>query len=254
MNWFGMAVHNVPNASDFYNKILGFSFEENEALGEWRYFQTRGMVFEMFQAHPNRIAVSAWGIGQAYRPVISVHDLSATVALLKDQGIPFSHTTSELGAEIEIAGPEGIRWSLIENLEIDTDWAHPVIWGIELKAANLIAQKNFYTHILGMTIDHETDQTILLKQQNAEARVLIQSGGTSIETRLVGEKPAFYYPIWISYETDNIKGMNAWLQEQHVKILHSITYHNDWFGTDIIIADTDGNAIQVVQYGKAVDE
>ncbi len=251
LNWFGMAVHDVPTASDFYSKKLGISFEENEAHGPWRYFQTRGMVFEMFQAHRDRIKVKAWGSGQAFRPIISVRDISTTTAMLQDQGVPFSHTTSELGSKIEMIGPEGIRWGLAENPEIDMEWAHPLIDGIELKAANLVAQRNFYTQILGMTIERETDQTIHLVQQNAEAWLRIQAGGTSAQTKLGEEKPAFFHPIWISYETDNVKHANVWLQEQNVNILHPLTYHQDWNGTDIIIADADGNAIQVVQYGKS---
>jgi|GEM_PF-2955685 len=250
LNWFGMAVHDVPAASDFYGPALGFSFEQNEAYGPWRYFQTQRMTFELFQAHPDRLPVKAWGNGQAFRPVILVSDLSATAAMFQQQGIPFSQSTVEFGTQPEMTGPEGIRWGLRESPNIEMDWAHPVIGGIELKAANLKAQKAFYTQVLGMTIEAETDQAIHLNQPQGEAWLRIEAGGVATPPRRGEDKPAFFYPIWISYETNDAQQANVWLQQHHVTILHPLTYHADWLGTDIIIADADGNAIQVVQYGK----
>lgn len=250
LNWFGMAVHDVPAAADFYGRALGFSFVENEAYGSWRYFQTQRMTFELFQAHPDRPPVKAWGNGQAFRPVILVSDLSATATLFRKQGIQLSQGTSEAGALLELTGPEGIGWGLRESPNVEMDWAHPVIGGIELKAANLKAQKEFYTQVLGMTLKDETDQTLRLNQSNGEAWLRIEPGGMATPPRPGEDKPAFFYPIWISYESNDVKQANIWLQQQNVTLLHPLTYHPAWEGTDIIIADADGNAIQVVQYGK----
>lgn len=246
-----MAVHAVPAASDFYSRALGLSFEQNEAYGQWRYFQTQRMTFELFEAQPDRLEVKAWGKGQAFRPVILVSDLSATAAMFQKQGIPFSQSTAEFGTQLEMMGPEGIRWGLRESPNVEMDWAHPLIGGIELKAANLKAQKAFYTQVLGMTIENETDQAIQLHQSEGEAWLRIEAGGVETPPRRGEHKPAFFYPIWISYKTNAVKEANAWLQQHTVTILHPLTYHADWLGTDIIIADADGNAIQVVQYGEA---
>jgi hypothetical protein len=42
----------------------------------------------------------------------------------------------------------------------------------------------------------------------------------------------------------------CWLQGQNVTVLQPLTYHEQWEGTDIILADADGNAVQVGQYGQ----
>ena len=255
LNWFGMAVHDVPAATDFYSKKLGIHSWQDEDKGLWRYFETRRMTFELFKAHSSRVEAKGWGNGQAFRPVILVSDLSAAVSRLQDQGVLLSRDISESGHQIEITGPEEIRWSLMDGSDIEIDWAHPVIAGIELKAANPEGQKDFYTQVLGMTLEHKTDQVMHLTQPNGEAWLRIQAGGSSNspQAAINSPKPAFFFPIWISYETKDIKQANAWLQQQNVTILHPLTYHKDWHGTDIIIADVDGNAIQVVQYEKPDD-
>jgi len=151
-----------------------------------------------------------------------------------------------------MTGPEGIRWGLAQAPQSESDWSHPLIGGVELKAVDPEAQKAFYTQVLGMAIERETEQAIHLSQASGEAWLHIESGGVEmpIPAPPGDPKPAFYYPIWISYETEDVRNADAWLQRQGVRILHPLTYHEDWNGTDIIIADADGNAIQIVQYGK----
>jgi catechol 2,3-dioxygenase-like lactoylglutathione lyase family enzyme len=252
LNWFGMGVHDVLAASDFYGGKLGFAFEEGEENGHpWRYFETRGMTFELFQANPERPDVNAWGDGQAFRPVLRVSDLAATSALLRDKGISYSENTSEYGAPIEIIGPEGIRWGIMESSGIEMDWARPFIAGVELRVADLDAQKEFYTEVLGMTIGRESNEEILLNQKGGEAWLRMEAGGTSAPRQFGEEKPAFFHPTWISFETEDVRQANLWLQSQNVTILHPLTYHEHWQGTDIIIADADDNAVQIVQYGRA---
>lgn len=253
LNWFGMAVHDVPATTEFYSKKLGFSFwQDEEKLGMWRMFETRRMKFELFKAHSERLKVTGWGTGQAFRPAILVNNLASATARLQDQGVSLFHEASEFGPQVEIMGPEGIRWSLVENPGIEMDWSHPVIGGIELKAANLNAQKDFYTRVFGMKIENKTGSAIQLTQSSGEAWLRIQPGGTATSLTIgVGSpKPAFFFPIWISYETEDIKQTDAWLQQQKVTIIRPLTHHEDWNGTDVIITDVDGNAIQVVQYGK----
>jgi predicted enzyme related to lactoylglutathione lyase len=253
LNWFGMAVHDFISAAAFYGERLRFSFVDDEAKGFWRYFQTQRMTFELFEAHPQRLKVKAWGNGQAFRPVLLVDNLAASAGMLEKQGILFSRSDSESGHRIEMVGPEQIRWSLMESADHQMDWAHPTVAGIELKAVNLDRQKKFYRETLGMTVAHENANETLLIQPEGEAWLRIEAGGvpTPMPAPAGEAKPAFFYPIWISFETGNVKQANVWLQEQKATILHPLTYHEDWDGTDIILADMDGNAIQVVEYGKA---
>jgi catechol 2,3-dioxygenase-like lactoylglutathione lyase family enzyme len=245
-----MAVHDVSAAADFYGKILAFSNIEDETLGPWRMFQTQGMTFELFQAHPTRSQVLGWGKGQAFRPVILVPDLSAAMALLQQYDIAFSRSQLDGSPQIEMVGPEGIRWAFRESPTIQMDWAHPVIAGVELKAAHLQAQKEFYTQILGMRIEAETDHSVHLTQTSGDAWLHIEAGGTATPLRIGEPRPAFFHPVWISYETRDVKQANTWLLNQDVTILRPLTYHPDWHGTDILLADADGNVVQVVQAGK----
>lgn len=252
LNWFGMAVQDVPVTTDFYSEKLGFAFWLDENKDQWCQFTTRRMTFELFKAHPERFEVRAWGDGQAFRPAILVSDLSASAAMLRDQGISHFHEISEFGPQIEMIGPDGVRWSLGEDPKIDMDWVHPIIGGIELKAANLEAQNDFYTRVFGMASQHKTDQAVQLSHPSGEAWLRIQAGGssTALQAGTINPTPAFFFPIWISFETQDILQANAWLLRQEVTILRPFTYHADWDGTDVILADVDGNAIQVVQYGK----
>lgn len=147
--------------------------------------------------------------------------------------------------------PEGIRWGLTQDTKVATDWIHPLVAGIELKAKNLEAQVTFYTKILGMTVDRETVRGIQLVQSDAEAWLRIVPGGRSATapTEKNPHRPAFFHPIWISFETQAVNEANNWLLGQNVQILRPLTYHEDWKGTDILLADVDGNVVQVVQYG-----
>ena len=251
LNWFGMGVHDVLAASDFYGGRLGFAFDEGEENGgPWRYFETRGMTFELFQAHPERVDVEAWGIGQAFRPTLLVRDLAATSAMLRERDIAYSAQASKYGAAVEMIGPEGLRWGIMESSNVQMDWAHPFVAGIELKAADFEAQKEFYTRVLGMTLARESSEDVQPTQSSGEAWLRIEAGGKPASIRLGHEKPPLFYPIWISFETEDVRQADRWLQSQNVTVLHPLTYHDHWQGTDIIIADADGNAVQVVQYGK----
>ena len=146
-----------------------------------------------------------------------------------------------------------IRWGILESKDIEMDWTHPVIGGIELKATELEAQKTFYTQILGMTIEQETDDIVHLSQKDEQAWLRISTGGTSAShsAGLGSEQSAFHHPIWISFETKDIRSANAWLTQQNVTMIRPFTYHADWNGTDILLGDPDGNIVQVVQYGNA---
>jgi catechol 2,3-dioxygenase-like lactoylglutathione lyase family enzyme len=245
-----MAVHDVAGATDFYCGKLGFAFVEAEATDLWRYFETRRMTFELFKANPDRLEVTAWGDGQAFRPLILVQNLSRTALMLEGQGVRFSYKETDSSAQIEVAGPEGVRLGIAEDSVVDTDWSHPIVAGIELKAVNLESQKTFYTTILGMLVDRETGSGVRLVQPNTDAWLHIVSGGKATRPLLEKdpEKPAFFHPIWISFETKDVRSINQQLVGQ-TTFLRPLTYHEDWKGTDILLADADGNVVQIVQYG-----
>jgi hypothetical protein len=57
-------------------------------------------------------------------------------------------------------------------------------------------------------------------------------------------------PSFISFETDNIEPAAAWIKSREVPVVTDITHH-EWGGIDLMIADVDGNPVQVVQYTAA---
>ena len=97
LNWFGVAMHDMPGAAQFYSDQLGLAFKEDAELGLWRYFETRRMVFELFSAHPERIAIEGWGRGQNYRPAFLVDDLVVVETHLHKIGVLVARETAEFG-------------------------------------------------------------------------------------------------------------------------------------------------------------
>lgn len=252
LNWFGMAVHDVSVTANFYGNQLGFAFKEDADKDLWRYFETRNMVFEVFAAHPARINVDGWGRGQAFRPAFLASDLPAVENKLSEVCVRYSKDSSEFGRRLEMVGPDHIRMSFIESPEVEMDWKHPLVGGIELKAALVEAQRDFYVDVFGMSVAQQKNGVLHMTQTYGAAWLRIEAGGrrSSLPAEAGNDTPAFFYPIWISFETQDAESANTWLANQDVSVLQPLTRHQDWGGTDIIIADPDGNAIQIVEYGK----
>jgi predicted enzyme related to lactoylglutathione lyase len=59
--------------------------------------------------------------------------------------------------------------------------------------------------------------------------------------------PVVRGPVWLSFETADIGRADAQLRARGVRVLVDVT-ERTWGGIDPIIADADGNPIQVVQY------
>jgi predicted enzyme related to lactoylglutathione lyase len=56
------------------------------------------------------------------------------------------------------------------------------------------------------------------------------------------------FPVFISLMTTDIQSAYAYLKSKGVTILRDIISDQSWGGSDLHIADPDGNGIQVVQY------
>jgi predicted enzyme related to lactoylglutathione lyase len=120
---------------------------------------------------------------------------------------------------------------------------------VEVKAAQLDEQVAFFRHSLGLEIDQERGGFILMKGKSNGFPLVLEPGGEKVSTITTWElSPAFLHPIWISFATSDIQAAHKHLLENDVVILKGVEHHPSWNGTDLIIADADGNAIQVVQY------
>ena len=59
--------------------------------------------------------------------------------------------------------------------------------------------------------------------------------------------------LWRYFETQRTTFELFHAHPDRIRVNHSLTCHEDWLGMDIILADVDGNPIQVVQYGRMND-
>jgi predicted enzyme related to lactoylglutathione lyase len=265
MNFIGVTAADWHAACDFYTQRLGIGFKEtNPALGNWAKLgagltdywsgKNRGMIFELFDGGPAGNKDRRWGHKQGFRPSIQVDHLDTMVAAAKARGVPFTGEieTTDWGRRIEFSAPDGVRWTLSEarGRPACADLAMPFIGHIELKARDVAGQKAFYRDIMGLQLESETARRIILGQGPGKAWLTIEPGGEKqTNPPELAKEPTQGHPIFISFMTHHIDQVAARLRKSGVVILRDVTRHPDWEGTDLIIADVDGNAIQVVQYG-----
>jgi len=265
LNFIGVTAADWHAAFDFYTKTLGVGLAAtNPAYGNWALFgggwkdyesgKSRSMIFELFEHGLPGIADRHWGHRQGYRPGIQVDDLDAMVAAARSRGVPFTGEieTTEWGRRIEFSAPEGVRWTLSEarSRPAGSDLAQPLIGHIEIKAHDVDGQKAFYRDVMGLQVESEGARGIILGQAPGKAWLTIEPGGEKQTTPPeLAKEPYQAHPIFISFMTYRLDLVAARLRKAGVTILREVTPHPLWGGTDLIIADVDGNVIQVVQYG-----
>jgi len=265
-NFIGCSVVDWHISYAFYTQVLGFANELNPDYGDWAllgggwdafYAGSHGTVFELFDAGRPAQTDRRWGRGQGFRPAIHVRDLETSIAYLKGRGVIF---TSEIedkswGRRIEFLAPESIYLSLLEPVErvTTTDWARPMMATVEIKAHEVDAQVAFYCDVLGFEIAHPTDDGVILRHPSEigadKPQLIIENGGDTLTNDPAwANDPVRGHPFFLSVMTDDIDMTADSLREQNVTILKELQTHPSWGGTDVHIADCDGNALQVVQY------
>lgn len=192
-----------------------------------------------------------WGRNQNVRPAIAVTDLEGTVATLQDRGVPFTGDIEDTdwGRLVEFTAPEGVRWSLATTASgpAGRGVQTPHIGWLELKAADLAAQVDFYTGILGLSVGERSASRVRLEQGAGEPLLFLESGGERVPHGADADAAFDGHPVWTSVETSDVTEAAGWFADNGVTILQEVTTH-DWGGTDFAIADPDGNPLQVVEY------
>lgn len=265
LNFIGATAANWHAACEFYTERLGIGSKETyPAFGNWaklgagpnNYWsgKFRSMIFELFDGRPPGNKARHWGHRQGFRPSIQVDSLDAMVAAARARGVPFTGEieTTDWGRRIEFSAPEGVRWTLSEarGRPACSDLAQPFIGHVELKAHDVAGQKAFYRDVMGLQLESENARCIILGQGPGKAWLTIEPGGEKqVNSPALAKEPTQGHPIFISFMTYHLDQVAARLRKSGVTILREVKRHPDWEGTDIIIADVDGNAIQVVQYG-----
>lgn len=111
-------------------------------------------------------------------------------------------------------------------------------------------QMVFYRDVMGMRLESENQAQVILGQGAGTPWLALEPGGEKqINDPSWASDPALAHPVFISFMTFDIQDVAARLREANVTILKGIERHVDWGGTDLIIADMDENALQIVQYG-----
>lgn len=262
LNFLGLYVAAWQASYQFYTEILGMHADEDPSLGVWASlgggwdaYRTgcRSMICELFDGGRPVRRGRAWGRGQGIRPAIHVDDLDAVVSAARARGVPFTGAVEETawGRRIEFTVPEGLRWTLCQTpgRPSSPDLFKPYIGHVEIKACDVAGQTAFYRDVIGMNLESETLAQVIVGQGVGQPWLTVESGGEKQMNDPAGGPDAIRgQPVFISFMASDIQAVAARLTEAQATLLKDIEHHDAWGGTDIIIADVDGNALQVVQY------
>jgi predicted enzyme related to lactoylglutathione lyase len=272
LNFVGVAVADFARSFRFYTEVLGV--EARGAKEDWAFMETTGLIWELFGEGVPPPLDRAWGRGQANRPAIHVADVPRAIAELRARDVAFTGELerSRWGNRIELVAPEGIRWTLVEARDLPASASRYVRWPrttltpaaslptselraphlgwVEVKAHDVAGQRAFYRDVMELRPDDAGDGRVVCRQRPGEPLLFLEGGGQAApEWRgdLTEGDPVVRSPVWLSFETADIGRADAHLRARGVQVLVDIT-ERAWGGIDTIIADADGNPIQVVQY------
>lgn len=259
-NFIGVSVVDWHSAFQFFSKTLGFKYKLEPRHGDWAvfggawdaYYQegNRSAIFELFD-QGRAATVRRWGVNQGIRPGFHVSDLETIMTRFN---FPFSVEVRPWGKAVEFSTTEGIRFAFAEipDARFSDDLSTPYIGHVAIKCADFDTAQEFYGNVLGFMQSEVGDDYAIFTQTDGYPYVILERGGSSPRFDPRGtpweNNPVRAFPVFISLMTNDIRSTYAHLQSQNVKIMRDILHHEDWGGTDLHIADPDGNGIQVVQY------
>lgn len=265
-NFIGVSVVDWHSAFRFFSETLGFKAELNPIHGDWAvlggawdaYYRdgSRSAVFELFD-HGRSVSERHWGLNQGIRPGFQVSNVQKVLHdLWARNNISIGNITDRpWGKTVEIITPEGIRFAFAEipDTPFSDDIASPYVGHVAIKCADFEAMQNFYGNVLGFTRANSGSDFAVFTQKDGHPWVILERGGepSSFDLRNTWweDNAVRAFPVFISLMTKDIQPVYAYLKTQEVVILRDIISNQDWGGTDLHIADPDGNGIQVVQYG-----
>ncbi|MEM7355657.1 MAG: VOC family protein [Acidobacteriota bacterium] len=250
----------LEESIDFYTGTMGIELASRGAVAttlfdDWEGPQSpalRGLNVEMFQAGRAVSSDRSWGRGQAVRAVIRVRDLDRRLSELRQRGVRFTSPLVERpwGRQIELTAGDGIRWALADVAGPSggklTRWY--AAWA-ELKVADLEAQTRFYGEILGLRRDDGGGDRVVFRREPGKPFLVLEPGGERVSAKTEhGLSNAYTGPVALSFEVSDIDQAAAWVEARSVSVLRAVIRHQDWDGADMVVADADGNAVQLVQY------
>jgi predicted enzyme related to lactoylglutathione lyase len=262
LNFMGVAVADWQTSSLFYTDMLGLGGPLEPKCINWAAMSgwwdkyhagAKNLVFELVDVGRPVLRDRAWGKGQGVRPSIQVENLEKTIDKRRSRGVLF---TSEIetvawGRRIEFVAPEGVRWSLSQapGRPFITDLASPLIGHFEIKAYHLERQKTFYGNLLGMTVESADPNHIIFSQGSGQPWIVLEAGGQRpAHDPAWAHKPTRGQPVFMSFTTSNIELLAKQLRSVGVTVLKELEYYPDCDGAKLLVADADGNVVQIVQH------
>jgi len=260
-NFIGVCVVDWRSAFKFFSQTLGLKFQLEPKHGNWAIFGgawdayykqgSHSAIFELFD-RGRAVTERQWGLHQGIRPGFQVSNLHTAMTKL---GLLCTMDERAWGKTAEFSTVEGVRFALAEipNLPYSDDLSVPYIGHVAIKCADFEAMQNFYGDVLGFTrVDTGADYMVLT-QPDGFPSVILERGGNESKFDPVNtpweDNAVRAFPVFPSLMTTDIQTAYAYLRSRHVTVLRDLISNQDWGGTDVHIADPDGNGIQVVQYG-----
>lgn len=142
--------------------------------------------------------------------------------------------------------PEGTRLLLAEDFDDPgpKDLRRPQVGWVEVQTRDHSAQVEFYSRVFGLQREARGEVVVLSQGPAAPSLRLLPS--PLVVPAQTSQPGLLDVPVWVSFETTNASAAASWFEDQAVVVLQQPRFRG--FGTEIVIADVDGNPIQVVDY------
>ncbi len=256
LNFAGICPADWPGAFRFYTDVLGIKARSQDGhwaiLGAgWERFvagQSRALVFELFEGRGLPAGVERER-DQAIRLGIRVRDLAGARAQASTRGVRFAtEIERDDGFErAEFAAPDGTRWILWSppGGGATGDVAEPEILLAEMRVEDWLGQLAFYRDTLGLGVVKQATARVVLQQAGDGPQVILKPGGRKhVVDPAWADRPALAQPIFLGFMVGDVRAAARRLRAAGARVLRDVQHH-DWGGTDLIVADADGNAVQI---------
>ncbi|MCC7377427.1 MAG: VOC family protein [Verrucomicrobiales bacterium] len=259
LNFTGVTATEWSEEYRFYTQSLGF--RPHSQRGQWALFgagwddyvtgRSRGLVCELFErgvpSSPhttNHVANVCLGL--------RVHNLENAMAAASARGVTFPTPPKMIGTQrrVEFTTSAGTQWLLYSSPATSArdSLQEPEILLVELGVENLPGQIAFYHEVLGMKLVKRTATHAALEQfPNGPQLVLaIEALERGHPPRPRSPEPILSQPVFLGFMTPDAHAAAMQLSALKIPILTEVQHH-EWGGTDVIVSDADGNAVQIYE-------
>ena len=254
-------------AFGFYTDTLGVACHSRD--GKWAVLgagwapyvegRSRGLVWELFERVDSPPPVDSES-NAALTPVVRLRNPASTIDVLAGSGVRYHTRVGPHGTNLAFNAPGGTAWELRSHsaAHADASLKSPEILEVNLRVEDTPRQIEFYRRLLGTPRRSVHDSATATSsssprgaswefQPHSDGPVLrLTSGGRRHRrsSAAANSDPALAQPVFLGFMAQDLVASVGRLKAAGVEVLRDVTHH-DWGGTDCILADADGNAVQV---------